>query len=102
MPRISRIVAIRVRASVNPIPHAQPIENGGDDLVFGGKGLCPAQNDAVDHNERDEDSKGAVQCGQERLHQQLDDGNKRCDNHDIGRNPNLCRDEVAQQRDHHI
>ena len=77
--------------------HAQPVQGGQAHAVFAGEGLGPAQNDAVDDDQRQIDAQRLVDIGQIGLDQHLHDGGEARDNHDVGGQPHLVRDHPAQQ-----
>ena len=57
-------------------------EDGGDDAVPGGEGLRPRQDDAVHHDERDEDAQRPIQRRRVALHQELNHRDEGRDDHD--------------------
>ena len=78
-------------------PHPQSVQGGQPHAVAGGKGLRPAEDDAIDHDQGQINPQRLVDGGQVRLHQQLDDGGKARDDDDVGGQPHLIGDHAAQE-----
>ena len=60
---------------------AQPVEDAGQGRVLAGKGFSTPQDDAVHHDEWDEDAEALVDVGQIGLHDELQDGDEGGDDH---------------------
>lgn len=83
-------------------PHPDTVEHTIEHGVLGGKGLGAAQHDAVDHNQRDEQTQAFAQRRHKALYQQVNDGDEGGDDHDKGRNTHFVGDEVLEQGNQRI
>lgn len=67
----------------------EAVEEGMPDVVLGCESFSATQNDAVDDNQRDEETQRGVEVGDEALHDHLDDGDECCDDNDEAGNTHL-------------
>ena len=82
--------------------HSQSIKNRLKNRVFGSKSLCPTQNQTIDHNQRNKNAECGVQIWKICRHQQVNNRNKSCRNHNIARNPHFIRNQIFQKRDNAV
>ena len=78
---------------------ADAVQGGIPHAVLGGEGLRAAEDDAVHHDERDEQAEGLVHGRGVGLHQELDQRHEGGDDHDVGRDVDLVRDEPGDGGD---
>ena len=65
------------------------IEERGEGRVLGSKALSTSEDDTVDNNQGNKQSKGSVNVGQESLDDKLQHGDEGCNNHDEYGDANL-------------
>ena len=79
--------------------HDQTVEACDQWIVFGGEPVGASKDDAVGGDQRDEDAEDLVQLVGEGLHQQLDAGGQRGDDHHERRQAHRGVDHASHQRD---
>ena len=82
--------------------HADAVTSAREDAVLGGEGLRAAEDDAVHHDERDEQAQGLVHRRRISLHQQLEQRDEGGDDDDIDRDVHLVRHHGGDQGDDHV
>ena len=82
--------------------HEEAVESGMSDTILRGKGFGTAEDNAVHHDEGDEEAEGLIHIGHKGLHNHLDDGDEGGDNDDEGRNTHLVGDDALKERDDDI
>ena len=69
------------------------------DRLLSCDGFGTPEDDAVHHNQRDEEAERGVERRDERLHEHLHDGHEACDDDDEARDAHCIGDEVLDERD---
>ena len=67
-----------------------------------GEALSTSEDDTVDNNQGNKQSKGSVNVGQESLDDKLQHGDEGCDNHDEYGDANLVGGDRLQTRDYKV
>ena len=70
--------------------------------VLVGESLGSSEHDAVNHNQRDEDTQSLVKTWRESLHNQLNHGYEGSYHDDVARYPDLVRNSRSKERDNYI
>eukprot|EP00831_Metopus_contortus_P003427 TRINITY_DN11261_c0_g1_i1.p1 TRINITY_DN11261_c0_g1~~TRINITY_DN11261_c0_g1_i1.p1 ORF type:complete len:920 (+),score=172.59 TRINITY_DN11261_c0_g1_i1:1281-4040(+) len=82
--------------------HAQTVGHGQQRAVLGGKGLRPAQDDAVDHDQRHEDAELLIEGIGVSLHQEFHGHDQGCGYGDETGDADFGRDEFSQNGHHQV
>ncbi len=78
------------------------VQRTGAGAVLGGEGFRTAEDDAVHHDERDEQAQGLIDSRRIGLHQQLQQRDEGCDDNDVHRDMHLVRNDRRNQGDNHV
>ena len=78
------------------------VADAGQRVVLRCECLSTAEDDAVDHDEWDEQSEGGIDVGHVGLHHHLQDGHERCDNDDVAWDAHHVGYQVLDERDDEV
>ena len=80
----------------------EAVKRGINYSVLACEGLSPAEHDAVDHDQRDEQAQGLVHIRRICLHRELKDSDESSDDHDIYRDMDLVRNHRCDSGNHDV